>query len=739
MSYMLDNPDFQRELDKIAQDQAEILKPFGGSKVSYFHAKGVFYVESEVGRSYAIGKILKQNPVDDLAIFSFFSIDYHRSSRIWISHMAKKFAKRDSPIYRPSAVFPFLLQAAILGETRLYERVAKYYMYGGEGVDKDYEKAAYWFLKHFELDPNMDYEKSAYSFLKDFELDPNLMTCLTVMKIFRDALGFDAGQTHAFPPSIAQMIVKAAEIDSDNILDGTLKYTAATFLVDGYAVERNEALAVQYYKDLLRKDANINFFPLRALVIRYALGLGIQADVEKAKKLLADHPDKRCDCHNYYAPIDELLLNAHKPEYQAIIQLIRTVYHHEDAPQLILQSIQEHYSETTRANFLVLNAMKSLARTENWGNVNGWVDAMYHTRLSYYGFNPEKVIQDTWRLGPFYNAVARNGLPVLGELHHEHFGTPQMPDGLPIEPGIIAFHGLTTTPDGQIKFKFSTDEASPAYLLPEDIDAALVLAYGYRTFQWPSIDISQHPSNHGSLAEAQLKGVEPAWLIETPIGPTLYITDFLGGRLAWDFKEFDISDSDLGNKGKRLVEQLKSIDAPEAFLNPTWAINVNAKDVILSIDECNNLRDPGKFWLFGKDHLAKLNQVFKLQEKAYDVTVSKVIMRISGGYKNKDNSENDRKWLFQDDMRFRHNQICAKLTEEFDTVAEIIPVYERLRQFTGLIYALHAVREKGFEPNTGLKKYIELKRSEFEQRIVGKAPEYARSLPFFDKKPQVGC
>lgn len=719
---MWENPGFKHELDKIAQEQAELFSYFGVSKESYFEMLGFPNTENDEERLEIVKKLIVRDQQDDNHfIYTLFSPQHDFTSIPWMRYLAKRFFNEDSPIYRPKAGFRFMLQAAILGSEDLYKPIGQFYHFGpNDTVGIDYAEAIYW------------YEKS-------FKYKADVEVCANIMDVYRSRDKFMPSQTLSYPRKISQMIVQAAEIDAENSENGVLKYTAANILSNGYGIEKNEKLAIQYYEELLQKKSAINFYPLRILAVRYALGLGVDANLKKAKKLLVDYPDLRCNCHNYYVPIEELLNEAHKPEYQDVIQSLRDVYHREEGAQLILEILRNQKKAITRADYLIFYAMKVLAKSENWKNAENWVDLLYYVRLSNHGFNPEKVIKDTWRLGPFYNAVASNGLPVLGELHHEHFGTPQIPDGMPIESGIIAFHGLTATPDGQIKFKFSTDEISPAYLLPEDIDTALVLAFGYESFQWPSIDISQHSSNHGALEEAQLKGVEPAWLIETPIGPTLYITDFLSGRLAWDFEEFDVSDSDLGEKGKRLVKQLKSIDAPEAFLTPIWAINVNSKDVILSIDAYNSPREPGKSWLFSKDYLSKLYQVFKPQEKTYEVTVAKVIMRISGGYKKKESPEDDGKWLFKDDMRFRHNQICAKLTEEFDTVAEIIPVYERLRQFTGLIYALHAVRERGFEPNAGLKKYVTLKRLEFEQRIVDKQPEYARSLPFFSKKLEIGC
>lgn len=291
-----------------------------------------------------------------------------------------------------------------------------------------------------------------------------------------------------------------------------------------------------------------------------------------------------------------------------------------------------------------------------------------------------------------------------------------MPNEKSIKPGIVGFNDLVATSEGDLKLNFIESEEKPALLFEEDLDTALVLAFGKDDFQWPSIGIEQHKVIDAELEEAQLKDLSPRWLIETPIGPTFYITDFLGGRLSWEIDAFEVAKTDLGQLANQLIEELNDIDASDPEGNLGWQINVNAKNVVLHVNE--KVQDSQKTWSVSFDH---------------------VEMRITGGYSmpHKDTGEKEM-WHYTDDLQYKHGQVCAKLTENFDVIAKLMPVYERLRQFIGILYALDTIKQKGFRPNSHLQGHIKQKQFQFERRIEGKAPEYARSLPLV-KKCVIGC
>lgn len=576
-----------------------------------------------------------------------------------------------------------------------------------------FRKVFYNLLKYYKSNVGLD--KAVSLCEKIFENSPNAELAAYIRTLYMDKMGIEGDDLLSLPDHVKNIIVKAAQYDRDNVYAGSLKYAAACFLAQGLGVYRDEEKAVQYYEELVENPSFLSYYPLRALVIRYALGWGVEADIERARELYYSNPDMRCDCEGYYEPIEILLNNLVTGPYvsysKTVAQYIRTAYETGNGPQIIRETERFRSQIGLESKVPILYALKVLARSECWESANDWADTYSHFKLIDRGYNPEGILADTWRFGPFYNPVAENGLPVLGLIQDEHFGTPGMRDGDRIEPGIVGFKGLTANKKGELKLHFTQSAFGPALLLPEDVDTALALAFGEEEFQWPSIDIQVK----NGMEEAQLKKIDPPWLIETPIGPTFYITDFLGGRLTWALDHFEIANTDLGHEAKRLVEYLKSIDLP----NPPGFI--------------------GKMINVHTDHVARhFEEAVENGESVFKITMGDIKMRIVGGYTVRAKDGTTKEWQYKYNTSYAHGRVCAELSEHFDTVAEILPVYERLRQFIGMVYALKDLRDAGFEPHNELWQYIFDRQYDFESRIKNKQPEYARSLPLKEKLV-IGC
>jgi hypothetical protein len=56
----------------------------------------------------------------------------------------------------------------------------------------------------------------------------------------------------------------------------------------------------------------------------------------------------------------------------------------------------------------------------------------------------------------------------------------------------------------------------------------------------------------------------------------------------------------------------------------------------------------------------------------------------------------------KNDDRFRNGRAANHFTREYDTIAHLLPVFDRLRQLTALLEALKELHDKGFKPSPQL-------------------------------------
>lgn len=58
------------------------------------------------------------------------------------------------------------------------------------------------------------------------------------------------------------------------------------------------------------------------------------------------------------------------------------------------------------------------------------------------------------------------------------------------------------------------------------------------------------------------------------------------------------------------------------------------------------------------------------------------------------------------DGQARHDTYADYLTREYDRLAACWPVFERQRHLVGLLYAIHELRKRGFQPGSTLNEGI---------------------------------
>jgi hypothetical protein len=285
--------------------------------------------------------------------------------------------------------------------------------------------------------------------------------------------------------------------------------------------------------------------------------------------------------------------------------------------------------------------------------------------------------QSSREFGPFYNEMAML-MPRLGV----------------VKPGLAqgfgSFLGLEGTRSGELHFHFEapSDPAGPL-LCEEDINVALALAFGSAKPVMPFVSVEPIQSKvSGRDRSLYQKLWEPTWVGRTLLGKTLFGVDH------WAAKLLEAAPTWLmwmGTGGQSMTEEGK------AFLE--------------RIRDC------------GGDHVGKAGRVMIHPESFYRTwtatddshrcQVHKLEMRILGanvverpdGTIDRDANRNDE--------RFYAGRAANLVTREYDNLARLMPIFERMRQLTSLLYGLKELRERGFEPNSQLRENISKTLREF--------------------------
>lgn len=359
--------------------------------------------------------------------------------------------------------------------------------------------------------------------------------------------------------------------------------------------------------------------------------------------------------------------------------------------------ISTHRSSATPAliNQLEFCEWQSVTEPEKWG----------HLALQAQAVSLNQTLQSlqlsALRMGPSYNEIdSKTGLPILGHFlkaakSSQNAETEFKTKGYFTPPeGIVHLNGIKAYSDGTFSLDvISTPQGSgiPAHILPEDIDVALSLIFGLRTDLkqvYLSLEgkdsnrIENNPLQGDIIGSFKYKLWSPEWLGHTHLGRTLYITDALTGALAWSIGAFDI-----------VAEQNTAAPNMHAY----------AKAFITDLVRTGG-RNPEATSL--RVMLRPANQIAMAMSRHANYTqidIKDFRLFIEGNYylDNKDGM------IALDDPFFEHGRITQKLTNRFNDVAALLPVFERARQLGMLLYSLKKMRDIGWAPNLRLKTQID--------------------------------
>ena len=391
-----------------------------------------------------------------------------------------------------------------------------------------------------------------------------------------------------------------------------------------------------------------------------------------------------------------------------------------------LKAFREIYNRASASkNVAVLHStygLMVLSRSESWRNHHVWQAIFRIVLMDFADSDIDQVLERSWNYGPFYNKTDLNGMPILGDLHSEHYGTFGNEDGLTIEGGRRDFLGLTASDDGEIDFHFASDEGKPSLIFEEDILVALALAFSEEHFQWPAVDMPHHQVSTDLInlgctipsgEEPHLIDLEPRWLLNTSIGPTLHISDLLAGRLAWDTEEFSFSDDENSHQIKKILSQISRLKTPHPKRYFGRVVNVNLEEVNLAVG------------------------VKKIQgQYSTSVIPSQPKLRISGDYQFTE--ELTRRWSKENDIKYNHGHRCAILTQNMHIILTSLPIFDRLLQFMKMIYSLNELKKQGFMPSKDLHDLAVCKKLEFISRMPHEYTQIVFAQPFFPRN-RIGC
>lgn len=393
--------------------------------------------------------------------------------------------------------------------------------------------------------------------------------------------------------------------------------------------------------------------------------------------------------------------------YNDVRTLVRSIKDKEISFEDACQRINEGVLNTSPAVVDYLGAAYEVMSLDDPVNSHEWRDLLTSAEAVSMDQTLEILRKSTLTEGPVYNASDdESGLPILGHLLHASKSDTAADKSfsdtgrfVPTE-GIVDFRGIKAFEKGTFKLDvISTEKGSgvPAFVLPQDIEVALALVFGEKldlnqiclSLERPESDRVKKeygndlPKGQGTTRH---KVWSPKWLGHTHLGRTLYTTDELIGRVCWDVEEFNIVDKNRGltqessETLRQLVFDIKTSGGRSIEATASRVMIRPANHVVIEQQEVNHI----------------------LREKYKEIRVRDFGMFVEGDY-----SLGDQRMIARDDPTYAHGRRTTKLTERYHDISVAMPVFERGRQLTKMLYAFDKLRQSGWQPNAILQKQIE--------------------------------
>jgi hypothetical protein len=506
----------------------------------------------------------------------------------------------------------------------------------------------------------IDYDKALHWYEHAYKLGhPTASTALLALK--------QRGARFKRDPAFAAAAWEAVAIDAAR------DAPTAMLAIAHERPRENPTLTIQYLEKLAAGDANGRLLARPNLTgafhagLTYFLGFNAPEDWSKARYHLnraVAATAGRSEWETYRNCATETLatmkqLGCGTPN---IAEIVRRVYIGDYSAEKLFHDIVDRDASVSEELAARVCAAHMLNGNERNG-LYGWNRILSAIDARLVGSDLRRLeVQQITAYGPFYNEMPAASMPRLGVLKH---------GGLTNGVGELA--QIKGTANGNIEFSFRGARKDIGPLLSqEDINVALALTFSGDKPQdaWVTVDTLYSPTARPRETSARRWG--PEWLGHTAIGATLYGVDVLAARLAFSPEEF-LDEPKLPAAAKRLLEDLKMRGGEETG------------SAVRTVVYADNFY---RTWRIEQDG-------------SHACDIHKLIMRIGGA----NVVGNDTNVNFNHD-RFAAGRGANILTREYDTLAKLMPAFERFRQITALLQGLKQLRERGFEPNIDVRNSV---------------------------------
>jgi|GEM_PF-3947187 len=679
---------YKEILTAVSNEQTRILR--GASKTDYFKEKGIDYNpnNSDV-RWDQKDAFLNAVPADYESALLFFEPDLDRDDADWINILGFIYNKiHNNPLFDPERADFLFLTAANKGQSSAMFNVAAAY-YNGDERPKDLDAALYWYRK---ADKAGHYAAPFWISRVQMESD------IRYMHTDHENFTRDVHRTiaRATKQNSVEALVKAARLHASGKAFPNLNYS-------------NIAEHIRHQKCQARDE-----FDKYSLIFDYALrtylGLGCAADSLKAIELLGEIPRNSNDPkirHTLRSSVDDFIkileheAQSEDKKYDSAKSVIRQLHSGKGSFQELTAMMEKNGVVHGQAMINVALCAWRLAGREDWDTYDDWKVLVRRMQAHKLGTNLGNIIDSTFTMGPTYNPIGQNGLPVLGvwqkaSSHEQEAERHMLNKGsYAPEAGVVAFKGLTAEQGGTINFDCIMASDRPATLVPEDFEVALLLVFGHedRVVQ-PYLSL-ESPADFGVEVTERIfsyKEWNPHWLGYTDFGQTLYATDELIGRLCWGHEKFEIGDIDscfepgMAAMAAKLIDDLTMAGGRQGNGGSS---RVMLKPEHISLEDKINESGP---------------------KKQFSIAVREVKMRIDGSYivERTGDGKEDR-LVALNDTTFEQGRVAQMMTDRYSEISTLMPVFERARQMMGLFHSLKKLRELAFTPAPALLESIENK------------------------------
>lgn len=652
--------------------------------------------------------------------------DQHDSS--WLLIMGYILDKdHNNPYFDSEKSFIFHLQASKLGNA-----VASYNLYckysNGSEDKIDIEAATYWIKKSIEQGGvNYNYN-------------------LAILEEEHDPRSYDITEVD-FRNGIRDKVWLATESNNLNAISYCVKkmgfkhkqFKAREQNISLLYMHDTDSDIINYYRFIIGRVPNVTeevakYSMMWQYSLRMYLGLGVPQDTTKARLLLALIPEKTN--HTYI----NQTLNRNVARLKAIIKVelendslfenCRTDIHHLYTGridyQLVAEQAEKKSSSFTNAYSVyidLLQCLNSLAFGEQWHDRYEVQKGLQAVQAKKIGSDYERIVKSTLFMGPRYNPISENGLPVLGvweppsantEITERHM----VDTGAYVpEAGVVKFKGVMGNPDGTLTFDLIKASDSPAFLVPEDFEVALVMAFGDPEGMLHPYLSLEDPSRHGfddKYNVFKFKEWNPHWLGYTDLGRTLYYTDQLIGRICWTPREFDIGSPDVtfdpqsSEFALELVEDI-TLTGGRSGAGVYSRVMLKPEHITLQID------------------INKLGQL--------SISVTEVKMRVDGDYIIQGEGKDKDLHLSLNDDMYAQGRTVNKLTRRYNDIAAMMPVFVRAEELMGLMHSIRELRNQGFKLHPDIQARVTKRYQEYQALPpLPKHEQLCVSLPLIHKR-----